>query len=132
MMKTEHVSFLMSDYHSEGLIIRFPTTSNCTRDHLIDWATVNNNKTRRRTAGGILCEHAKNAKYAKYVQNMQITNAGGDQPMEYYENMPRRELSSLLVRKKRKKDIIRDLVQCLTKNEKEENRYIYIDICNIY
>ena len=103
MMKTEHVSFLMSDYHSEGLIIRFPTTSNCTRDHLIDWATVNNNKTRRRTAGGILCEHAKNAKYAKYVQNMQITNAGGDQPMEYYENMPRRELSSLLVRKKRKK-----------------------------
>ena len=124
MMKTEHVSFLMSDYHSEGLIIRFPTTSNCTRDHLIDWATVNNNKTRRRTAGGILCEHAKNAKYAKYVQNMQITNAGGDQPMEYYENMPRRELSSLLVRKKRKKDIIRYLVQCLTKNEKEENKYI--------
>ena len=32
--------------------------------------------------------------------------------MEYYENMPQRELSKLLVRKKRKIDILRDLVQC--------------------
>ena len=91
------------------------------------WATANKNKCRRRPAGVILWEHVKNAKYAKYVQNMQITNAGGDQPMEYYENMPRRELSSLLVRKKRKKDIIRYLVQCLTKNEKKENKYIWVN-----
>ena len=53
---------------------------------------------------------------------MQITNAGGDQPMEYYENMPRRELSSLLVRKKRKIDLFRDLVQCLTKTLKKKNK----------
>ena len=50
----------MSNYHSEGLIIRFPTTSYCTRALLFGKLPI-------------------------------ITNAGGDQPVEYYENTQKKQ-----------------------------------------
>ena len=87
----------MSNYHSEGLIIRFPTTSYCTRALLFGQLPIITNaggdqpveyyeNTQKKQNINKICKIC--TKYAKYVQNMPIiTNTGGDQPIEYYGNI---------------------------------------------